>query len=297
MARRNKNKQSADIKKAYYEGARGYAKNFENWKNKNIGSSIKRGISAITSHHPGFTKIGKYLSKHIDRKKLYGFAENIYRELRRKNVPEHIRMDYLSDAVSNYIAGGAMFDERGKELILRKGLEGKAQGGFFGGFFARRELEGEAYIDNVVSAFSEMYDKIEEGKVEGVMPDVAEAAKTIKYLGFANEAINVLNEYGLMGKRRLGNLFRTDYSDIKGKIRGRIDEEYNQAVRGLESYISPVKIAASIFGVFGIGLIVASQTGITGNVIGNSTSSFSATAAGIVLLIFGLILFLGRKKF
>ena len=58
----------------------------------------------------------------------------------------------------------------------------------------------------------------------------------------------------------------------------------------LEKY-AQYKVAASIFGIFGIGLIIASQTGITGNIIGNSTSEFSALYAGAILLVSALFLF------
>ena len=190
--RENREGVSEAVKRTYNSGARGYEDGFnessskfiqhsrdksariyrnmrklgrsvgvEEWKQKGIRTSIKEGVSAIMNHHPAFSDIGNYLSKHVDKKKLYSIVENVYRELRRKNVPEHIRMDYLSEALSNYIAGGSVFDERGKKMLLKKGLEAKTQGGFFKGFFARRKLEGEAYVDNVVAAFSEMYKKME----------------------------------------------------------------------------------------------------------------------------------------
>ncbi|MBI2042858.1 hypothetical protein HYT25_00525 [Candidatus Pacearchaeota archaeon] len=273
------------VRKAYHEGTKGYAQGYKKWKDKQsktIGSSIKRGISAITEHHPSFRKIRDYLSEHIDKEKLYGLARRLYEKKDEENLSDEEKLDYLEKVLSDYVASGKILDPNGRRAILRKGLEEKAESGFFKGFLARRELKGEKYIDDLIAAFRNIDELFEsEGHYDN-MPKLKRSVKTIRYMGALREAMDVLDEKGVMNRKA-----RAVVSEINRNI-GRGYEDFLESSR---HYSERYKVAASIFSIFGIGLLVSSGTGITGNIIGNTTANFSAAIAGTIAIIFALFLF------
>ena len=86
---------------------------------------------------------------------------------------------------------------------------------------------------------------------------------------------------GIIGERQYQNLQESVVEHIKGRSR-----QLREGLSSLER-----KVAASIFGVFGISLLAASGMKITGNVIGNSSANISGSLAGFVLLVVSLFLF------
>jgi len=156
--------------------------------------------------------------------------------------------------------------------------------------FARRKLKGEKYLDNVMASFQDLYTLFKNGDYAQRMPELTKAVTTVNDMGFLDPAVDILNSYGLIDDRK--------YNTLKGSIRKRTKESVETAVKGIGSYASGQayqKAAAFILGIFGVVTLLASGTGITGNVIGNlSNSSFSLIGGGFVLV--AVILFFMSSK-
>lgn len=253
-----------------------------------INSAIEDGVSAIIEHNPRFDQ--EYILEHIDKRRLRGKIKEIYRNIeeRGERLSDEEKIRYIHGELADYIATGAAFDELGKRLILKSGLEEKAQSGFFKGLFARRELKGEKYLDDVVGAFKGLYALFKTGDYAKRMPEVAEDVATVYNMGFLNPAIEVLEHYGLINRRR--------YDILKKSIRERTKEGVEKAVSGIEKYAGYQRATASIFGVFGILLLFISGTKITGGVISNLFSNSVTSFIGIFLILISLALFLINFK-
>lgn len=83
--------------------------------------------------------------------------------------------------------------------------------------------------------------------------------------------------------------YSTVQKDIS-KYSGERSKNLRKRPSGLE------KIAASIFGVFGIGTLIASGTRITGGIIGTVNANSNGLILGIVMLVLSLSLFLRSFK-
>ena len=86
---------------------------------------------------------------------------------------------------------------------------------------------------------------------------------------------------GIIGERQ--------YKNLQESVHGYIRDRSKQLRKGLSDLER--RIAASLFGIFGISLLVASGMKITGNVIGNSSANLSGSLAGFILLVVSLLLF------
>ncbi|MDP2672463.1 MAG: hypothetical protein Q8O84_01480 [Nanoarchaeota archaeon] len=195
-------------------------------------------------------------------------------------------MEYMHNGLLNYIATGVAFDDAGKEVILKKSLEEKAGSGFFKGFFARRKLEGEKYLDNTMEAFQDLYALMSQGNHAERMPELAKPLTTIYNLGFLDPALDILQHYGLIDKSK--------YNSIKKSVFEGADEARKEVVKGIEKYASyqPAmenqnnyqKVAAIFLGMVGLVISLASKNilGATIGSIGNNFSNF--VGAGLVLI-------------
>jgi len=253
--------------------------------NNIINSAIEEGISAIMEHHPRFKENQEYILRHIDRKKLSKRVGEIYEKM---GAPNEEKLKYLYEEITNYVASGGAFDEAGKEVILKSGLEEKARSGFFKGFFARRKLAGEKYLDNIVTSFQDLYSLLKSGEYAQRMPEVAEAVTTVYDMGFLDPAVDVLKHYGLIDERK--------YNTLKKSIREKTKEGTEGVVSGIEKYATYQKVAASIFGILGVLILIVSGAGITGNVIGNLSNSTTGIVGGFLILVSLILFFKGKRK-
>ncbi|MEK6897923.1 MAG: hypothetical protein AABX28_01035 [Nanoarchaeota archaeon] len=257
-----------------------------------INSAIQEGISAIVEHHPRFAEFQSYIAKHIDRKKLRGKINEIYEGIESEDLSDEQKARCVHKEIADYIATGAAFDETGQKVILRKGLEEKAKKEGILNFFSRRRarqgLEGEKYLDNTLGAFQDLYDLFKSGDYAQRMPELREAVTSLNDMNFLNPALDILRHNNMIDEGR--------YRSLKKEVMDRTRKESERVSYGIEKYLTPQKLAASIFGIFGIGLLVSSGMKITGNVIGNVNANLPGTLAGIILLVVSLILFLTSKK-
>ena len=114
----------------------------EEW-NQFVNDAANVGIDEIIKQHPVFSDNRNYIIRHIDKRKLMTTAREINYELSFKKWDERKKSEYLHAAIASAVSTGTLFDDEGKEIILKKSLEEKAGRGFFRGLFARRTLEGE----------------------------------------------------------------------------------------------------------------------------------------------------------
>lgn len=105
--------------------------------------------------------------------------------------------------------------------------------------------------------------------------------------------------------RETGKELYRDLRDLFGgiytfKVEGENGEEYNLTkigrIKNVWEDAQDTRYAASIFGIFGIGLIIASGTRITGNIIGSLNENISISLSGILLILIALTLFLTERK-
>lgn len=240
---------------------------------KIVNSAIGEGIDAIIKNHPRFTDQEELLLHYLDKKKINKYL-NDYVE----HFGGVIDIKHLTEKFGGYVASGELFNERGKELILRESL-GKESMRFFTGGMAREVLRGEKYLDETMASFKDLHRLFKTGDYSQRMPKLAEAVSTVYDMGFADAAVNILYENSLMNK--------TNYRVFKRAISERVKSGVEQTQRSLADYILPQRAAAVILGILGLGVLLASNN-ITGAVIGVGKTSLSGLLFGILSLVAGI---------
>lgn len=272
--------------------------------NELINSAVQEGVGAIVKDHPRFKNYEEFILKHLDKKELNQKFNELYNTILSKKVSPDDAARYIHRGLANYVASGALFDDAGKEVILKKSLEEKAKTGFFKGFFARRKLEGEKYLDNTVEAFQDLYGLMQQGKYAERMPEVAESLQTIYDVGFLDPALDILKHYRLIDKSK--------YNSIKNLVIKKTEEAREGVIKGIEKYATAIenrqesdkyqqeekhpyrKAAAFIFGILGIFFLLNSKLEVTGAIIGASKND---SIMGILLIIISFLLFfIGFRK-
>lgn len=259
-----------------------------------IDDAIEGGIEAILQQHPRFKDNQDYILGHIDRKRLkegIGRLEaGIYEEEKRskKQFSDEEKKALLYHGLANYVASGGAFDDIGKEVILKNSLEEKAKRGWFSGLWARRILEGEKYLDKVLDAFKNLYALLKSGDYAQRMPEVAQAVTTVYDMGFLDSAVDVLKQYSLIDGRK--------YEMLKHSIHEKAKAYVKETEKGVEKYTQH-KVAATIFGIIGIFIILISGAGVTGAVIGGIKGNIIGALLGTTLLcVSGLLSFVRAEK-
>lgn len=254
-------------------------------------SAVEQGISAIMKSHPRFR--GFNLSEYIDGERLAEQVNEAYNRLKRMGRLDQEGIDYLHREIANYVASGGAFDEIGREVILKKGLEKKAKEKGILNVFSRRrakeELEGVKYLDRTLGAYGKVHQAFEQGGGYGM----GELRKPLEYLsraGFLHAALEIEKEEGSVSEG--------EYRRVSKMIAEGVKESHGEYLSKLEKYAQyePQKIAAAILGIFGIGIFLVSGAEITGRVIGGTNGNISGVFLGIFLLAVSGILFLRSFK-
>lgn len=253
-----------------------------------IGSAVSTGISSITKNHPRLKGQEQFLTRYLDEKTLSQYAGKFakkYEELDEKDKPRFVEEFYNN--IAGYVASGELLNEKGKELILRRGWKRKAKMSWFGKNPAKEILQGEEYLDKVTESFKELYELMATTGYAQSMPRLAGAVKTVYDAGFWDAAINVLYENKKINDKK--------YLTLKRALKEKVESGVKEVNRHLDEYLGT---AAVVFG--GIGLIVilvtAIANGITGNIIGiTKAESFPALVFGFSSLVAGIFLILKKK--
>ncbi len=258
--------------------------------NEIASSAIEYGISAIVRNHPRFR--GFDLSEYIDQKRLTTQVREAYERLKRTGRLNSDGINYLHRKIADYVASGEAFDEVGRELVLKKGLEEKAKEKGILNIFSRRrakeELEGIKSLDRKLGAYGRVHKAFEEGGGYGM----SELRKPLEYLGragFLHAALEIEKEEG--------SISAAEYRRLSKNIAGGVKESHGEYLSKLEKYAQySNEIAAAILGIFGIGIFLFSGAEITGNVVGGTTGNITGVFTGIILLAVSGILFLRSFK-
>ncbi len=251
--------------------------------------AVQQGIGEIIEHHPQFGGVENYLVQHLDKKRLGDKATALFQEAQSRGMHGDAQKDYVQKGIANYIASGEAFDERAKKIILNKSLEEKAKSGFFSGFSARRELESEKYLDNALKGFRDLYTLLQNQEYQHAMPELVDAARDVYMAGMLKPAIAILREEGLIDDRK--------YKQLRTKLNEKAKRGTQRTTEAIEHYANYEQVAAGIFGIGGVALLLISISGnITGNVIGNLNKdwNFGFLFGGVLLLFLSYFIF--RKK-
>lgn len=254
-----------------------------------VNNAVDEGIRALVKENPKFASFENYLAKHIDEKALSDKIEYLKLKVAQEpGLTNYQKTEKLSHKISNYVASGGMLDDVGKEKILLGRLEDKARNGFFRRLFGPK-TDGEKYLQKTFETFDDLSALISSGDYYKRMPELAKSLSTLENLKFLNPAIEVLKDGGLISKK--------EYQKLKGQVQDRLKEGVYVVPKTIESYLVPQKAAAGILTFFGMGLILATSTGITGNVI-RLGDLFSNTGSliGAGCLLLGIVLFLFSRK-
>lgn len=264
----------------------------------NINNAIIEGIDSIIEKHPRFEGFEEYLSKHIDKKKIRENLQYLGNKVKKLRLNKERKNEYIFKEIADYISSGEAFDKRGKSIILKKGLERKTGLRNYLQFPGLQEMfpfikfkpkfEGEKYMDKTMEAFNDLYTLFKSGDYARRMPELTESIETLYDFRFLNPAVDLLKEYGMINERK--------YNFLKKKIYSQAKEAPKKIVEGIEKYVVPQKVAASILGIFGIALIAVSSK-ITGAVVGVSNETISCIV-GVCMIIGSLLLIfkLSKKK-
>jgi hypothetical protein len=241
----------------------------------------KIGIEAIVKGYPMFQGSEQYLLKHVDREKLYDRASKIYSDLVQKNISGDRASKYIKEELIKYIQYENFLDEKGRKIILEKGLEQSPKGFLekITSFFKPQSKSVRA-LGNTMEAFRDLYYFYKTGKYDVDLPDLDKSFKELRSSGFLYEAGRILNAYGVIDKATANSW--------GGKAYGKFKKHGGEIMHGLE------KIAASILGLFGLGLLFFNLR-FTGAVI-DSSATVGINIIGMVIILASMVLFLRRKN-
>jgi hypothetical protein len=251
-------------------------------KKNYLEEAINEGIGSIISEHPRFSGMEAYLLKHIDKKKLRESLSS----LKGEKLDEY----QVYQEIADYVSSGEAFDDKGKKIILKSSLEGKAEGkGLLRKLFRKPKFDGEKYLDETMEAFGDLYALFQSGEYAQRMPELTESVGTLYDLRFLNPAIDVLRQNGMIDDKKYGFLKKEVYAKAK--------DAQKRVVGGVENYLTPEKVAASIFAGIGIFMALAS-TRVTGAVVGveNSNPAFGLLGLGLIAVSAVIFVFSSRKR-
>jgi hypothetical protein len=248
-----------------------------------VNSAIEEGVGAIIKIHPRFAEQEVLLKNYLDKRKINEYL----RDYITHNLSNNNALDEkdLTKKFAGYVVSGEFFDERGQNIILSKGLEEESKKVFRGGI-AREILKGEKYLDDNISAFRDLYKLFQTEGNSKRMPKLQEAVATVENMRFADTAINIIYEHGLINK--------LDYRFLKRAVNERAREEVNYTIKSLKDYAVPQKVAAVVLAGIGLGSLLMNNN-ITGNVIGAGNPNIFRLLGGILLLVSSILLWFKKK--
>jgi hypothetical protein len=266
--------------------------NHELTQDQFIGNMVSKGLNEL-SEKTGLPV--EYYSLNIDRKKL---GEK-FKELQEKSQ-ENSRKGYdlkknkkLQEDFQNYISSGEILNDRAKRASeLEKGsveIEPKTFYGKLGKFFGgkkfkevdynvhkhAKKLEGIASLVQSDPAYAKL------------APDIAESLNHVSQLSYASNLLKVAHAEGMIDKK--------EYNTLVDKIYLKAENAVKTVPLQIKDYVG--KIAASIFALFGIFILLSQAMSMTGRVIGGvSTFNYGILVAEGLLLVSLVLVRLSKTK-
>lgn len=219
----------------------------------------------------------------LDEVGMYKRAEEL---LKKGYSPQTIKYDLANKIYSK----GAYLRNNAKEVLINRRLEYQPYGKWSAVRHPIATLKHKinpSYLDNVLSAASEIYDFAKVGgHLENLSPKLAESVTELKNLDFYDAMVHILRDKGLIW----GSVAREAKHAIRKKAQKGIQEMVYETKKLSLTPIIIFSFAASVLLTFGI-------ANITGFAIANKTiKSAYPISAGFVLLIIVLFLLLRNQK-
>jgi len=252
-----------------------------------IDAAVQEGTAVLAQRHPIFGD-PKFLAQYLDPKKLRLYATEVSQQMQKyqkegKDPKELVERAYKT--LAGKIASGALFNERGKEIIFSRGLHEKSRR-WFGGGQAKEILKGEEYLEEALRSFRDLYNLMASGDYAQRFPELAKAVDGLYKLGNLDAVTRVLYQNG--------QLKEGQYIALKRAMGEKVRQRIGETQQTLKHYYSEA-LATSILVIIGIG-VLASTTTLTGNVIGiTQTSIVPAITFGALSLVLGIYLWMNRK--
>lgn len=241
-----------------------------------VEAAVEHGLGEISKQHPELNQ--KSLGQYIDYARLESYMHNVneylaQQEEKGKKLSDREKLTFIYQQIAKHTASGEIFDERGREFILKKAksLEEKTQ--------------DEDHLGRVIQAFHELYENLPESTAQR-HPELTEAITTIQDAGFMKAAADILRERDLISER--------EYKQFQEDIAYKVGEEAGKTTRYLGKYVQR-KIAAAILGFSGLIIILLSGAGITGDAIGSGGEG-SGAIAGILFIVSAMLLVIKRTR-
>ena len=263
--------------------------------NRVANSAVREGIKALTDSHPMFRGLGGYIASNIDQDALREKIEDAYTFVSQSKVPQDQKIAYLRKEIANYVASGEVLNDGAKEVVLNRGLEAKARQGGWKNFLGRRvaksQLEGVRYLEETIDTFSQIYGVLASGELHG--PEVtalAEEARDIKDIGSLYAIGRIMHNKGILNDRDY-NAWHTGIVRGVKERRVRFKTQYEE--------VTAQKLAASIMATLGLIFIAFFGFSMTGNVVGDATTSLEdifGIGVGVVFIILSLMSFSRIRK-
>lgn len=241
-----------------------------------VNSALTEATDVLAENHPRFGK--KFIANYLDQRQVQEYSQEI---------AEKVQSGKLSpkkayESIASHMVSGDFLTEKGKQIILNKGLEERLGKGK-----AKQILAGEKYLDKTLVAFKELYELMVSGDYAQRMPELAKAIGTVYDAGFMDAATNILY--------RRKQLPEGAYVQMKRLIANKVEATSGSVRNYFRHYAA--SLASSVLAISGI-LIFLLSNKITGNVIGISKTNYLNLSIGALLFIIGIIIFtLGKRKY
>ncbi len=250
--------------------------------------AAKLGIQKIYQDFPIFRGAEKLLLKHMDWEKLRTKSEEIYSGLIKNNIRGERARDYIEKKLADYVESAEFFDQKGKEIVVEKGVNFEPNSWDKFVSFFKPKSEGEKELNNTMNTLHDLYLLYKSKRYEKSIPELKEPFQKVeKYLSrlegsdFVPAAANIFESYGTADKREMDS-WRREYSKNFEKKVKEGKEHIKEVKSGLEGYLS--KVAASIFGICGLGMILSNFV-ITGAVIDAASKMTNNIVGGILIIV------------
>lgn len=280
------------------------AQNKQSQKNKQskqeqiVNSAIQYGVQELLNQNPIFKGHENLLTNYIDQEKLNGKLNEKLKEIYdahgekgKKELSEE-DIKYLTTEVADYFVSGEALTDKGREVIIGKGLEGKVSEGFWNRLFGlskkKSSLDGIKYLNHAIDATNELSYLLKNEGAAKALPNVAKPLAELEKVKLLYPALRVLKANNWIDNTTYNRLADMAYETAKQapvQIAKAVEEGLHNGYQ---------KVAAAILGVLGV-LVIASNLSITGNIIGNIPKT-APNFIGIILIVGALGLFLFKIK-
>jgi len=259
-----------------------------------VSSAIQYGVQELLNNNPIFKGYETVLTNYVDNQKLQHKLKEIYDSPDLKGKKEFSKEDekYIATEIADYFVTGAALSEKGQEVILGRGLEGKVSKSIWESWFGiskkKHSLPGIEYLNDAIRATEDLSALLKDKGGIKALPNLAKPLAKLEEIKLLYPALRVLRANKLIDQSKYQELANKAYEiakDIPKQIAQGVEEGINRNYQ---------KIAAAILGVLGV-LVIASNLSITGNIIAN-VSKTAPNFMGVLLIIIALGLFLFKIK-